>query len=405
MVFGFFTGYRKGVGATPIPYRNLPANFTLLQITPRLGSGGVERATLDLAAAVARSGHGSLVASCGGPLETLLAKSGARLIRLPVHSRNPLTMAANAMRLKNAIRRETVSLAHVRSRAPAFSTLWAARAAGIPVVTTYHGIYGAKSRLKRWYNAVMTRGEAVIANSAFTRDHIVAEHRIDPARIAVIPEGVDTDAFDPAAVNPERVRVVRAAWGLRSDDRRAVILLAARFTPGKGHRLMIEAFAATASGDRAVLILAGDGHGAKAFVAALKADIARAGLADRVRFVGPCDDMPAAFAAADLVVAPSTVPESFGRSVVEAQAMERPVLASPLGGPAETVAPGETGWLAASGDTGAWAAALQHALGAGPETLAAMGRAGRARVQRLYGLTVMCEATFALYARLLEEGR
>ena len=382
--------------------RLLPPNFTLLQVTPRLDAGGVEQVTTDTAAAVVRAGGRSLVASWGGRLEEALASGGASLVRLPVHAKDPLTLATNAARLTALIRRERVSLVHVRSRAPAFSALMAARAAGVPLIATYHGIYGAKSGLKRWYNAIMTRGDVVIANSRFTADHIMAEHRLASAKVAVIPEGIDTDRFDPAAVAPERVAAVRAAWGLGARDRRIVILLAARWTWWKGHRLMVEALGRMRRRSDVVLILAGAGGERSDEVAAVEAAAAVAGISDAVRIVGPCDDMPAAWLAADLAVAPSTEPESFGRGVVEAGAMGRPVLASSLGAPAQTVLHGQTGWLAAAGDVDAWAAALETALAAGPEARAAIGQAARARVVALYSLSAMCEATFALYRRVLE---
>jgi len=380
----------------------LPENFTLLQITPRLDAGGVEQVTADMAAAVVRAGGRSLVASWGGRLEDALASDGARLVRLPVHAKDPLTLATNAARLTGLIRRERVSLVHVRSRAPAFSALAAAHAAGVPLVATYHGIYGAKSGLKRWYNAIMTRGDLVIANSWFTRDHIIAQHHLPSAKVVIIPEGIDTERFDPAAVAPRRVAAVRAAWGLGRQDRRTVILLAARWTWWKGHRLLVEALGRVRGREDLVLILAGPGAEGSDEVRAVEAAAAVAGMSDTVRIVGACDDMPAAWLAADLVAAPSTEPESFGRGVVEAGAMGRPVLASRLGAPAETIVHGVTGWLAAPGDVDAWAGAIQTALAAGPGARLAMGEAARARVRDMYSLTAMCEATFAVYRRVLE---
>jgi glycosyltransferase involved in cell wall biosynthesis len=379
----------------------LPDDFTLLQVTPRLDAGGVEQATLDLAAAVARAGRRSLVASQGGRLEGALAEAGATLIRLPVHSKNPLVWAANAARLSAVIARHEVSLVHVRSRAPAFSALMAARAAGVPMVATCHGAHPAGTPAKRWYNAAMTRGAVTIANSKFTRDHLVAEHALAAGRIAVVPEGIDTARFDPAAVSPDRVIVVRAAWGLAPGDPRTVVLLAARLTEWKGQRLLVEALGRLPERDGLVLILAGAGEGS-AYAASVEAAAAVAGLSDGVRLVGGCDDMPAAFLAADLVVAPSLEAESFGRAVVEAAAMGRPVLAARLGALAETVVHGQTGWLVAPGEADAWTAALAAALATPAEARAAMGLAAQDRTRRLYSLTAMCAATFAVYRRVLE---
>jgi glycosyltransferase involved in cell wall biosynthesis len=274
------------------------------------------------------------------------------------------------------------------------------RRAGIPIVAAYHGIYQAASPWKRWYNGVMTRGDLTIANSSFTRDHILKEHRLAPERIAVIPEGIDTDRFDPARVGPERIAAIRSAWGLDPGDPRPILLLAARLTGWKGQGLAIEALARCAGSARPLLILAGKAEkpgGAEA----LRAASTRAGVEDLVRLVGPLDDMPAAYALADLVLAPSTLPESFGRGVAEAGAMQRLVLASPLGGPAETILPDRTGWLVRPGDNQAWAEAISVALATSAETRERMGRAARARIVEGFSLAAMTAATFQVYRRLL----
>jgi glycosyltransferase involved in cell wall biosynthesis len=330
-----------------------------------------------------------------------LKAAGATLIRLPVDARNPVTILANGLRLKTLIRQEGVSLVHVRSRAPAFSALWAARTSRVPVVATYHGIYGARSRLKRWYNGVMTRGDLTLANSDFTHRHIVEQHAIDPERIVLAPEGIDTGTFDPTTVTPARIAALRSAWGLAADDTRPVILLAARLTGWKGQGVMIEALARLPPKLEPVLILAGKAEtvGARAV---LESAAAQLGLAERVRFPGPVSDMPAAYGAADLVVAPSTSPESFGRAVAEACAMARPVLASPLGATPETLIAGETGWFAAPGEPDAWAAEAARILALPPEVRARTGARARARIVAHYSLDAMAEAHFAIYRRLLE---
>lgn len=357
--------------------------------------------TLDIAKAVVQAGGRSLVASAGGVLEGRLDAEGAALIRLPVHARDPITLIANALRLKALIRQEGVDLVHVRSRAPAFSALWAARAARVPVVATYHGIYGARSGLKRWYNEVMTRGDLTLANSDFTRRHILQQHPVDPERIILAPEGIDTEVFDPAAVTPARIAAMRSAWGLGADDKRPVILLAARLTGWKGQGVMIEALARLPPMLEPVLILAGKAEAAGARHV-LEAAAAQLGLAERVRFAGPVRDMAAAYSAADLVVAPSTAPESFGRGVAEACAMARPVLASPLGATTETIIADETGWFAAPGAPDAWAAESARILALPLEVRAETGAQARARIVAHYSLDAMAAAHFAVYRGLLE---
>ena len=366
--------------------------------------GGVEEVTLETALAVVRAGGRSLVASLGGRLEGALERGGAEIVRLPVHSRNPFTMAVNARRLRRVIAARRVSLVHVRSRAPAFSAIAAARRAGVPVVATYHGIYTAGSPWKRWYNGAMTRGDLTIANSTFTRDHIVSQHRLADDRIAIVSEGVDTDRFDPARVTPERIAALRAAWGLDTNDTRPVLLLAARLTGWKGQGVAIQALARLAGVGDPLLILAGRAE-KPGEAEALRAMAARCGVGGRVRLVGAVDDMPAAYAVADFVLAPSTLPESFGRGVAEAAAMQRPVLASPLGAPGETVVDGDTGWHIAAGDPDAWARALTVALETPLDVRLRMGRAARARALQDLSLTAMTKATFEVYRRLLEAGR
>lgn len=381
----------------------LPPSTTILQLTPALDAGGVEQTTLDMAQAVVASGGRALVASAGGRLEDELAERGGELVRLPLNAKNPLTLWRNAARLERVIRREGVSLVHVRSRAPAFSALQAARRTGVPLVTTYHGVYGARGPLKRWYNAVMTRGDLVIANSEFTREHILKAHGTDPAKVVAIPRGVDLSRFDPAAVSRERVDAVRTAWGLDAAERRPIVLLAGRLTRWKGQALLIEAarLMSSGGGPAFLLVLAGDDQGRHAYRQELEALIAATGLAGTVRIVGHCADMPAAYLACDIACAPSLQPEAFGRTAVEPQVMGRPVLAADHGAVRETVVQGETGWRVTPGDAAAWAKALTAALSLGPEQRAVIGAQGRARATRLYGLTAMTDATLAVYARLL----
>jgi glycosyltransferase involved in cell wall biosynthesis len=271
---------------------------------------------------------------------------------------------------------------------------------GVPVVATYHGIYAARSPLKRWYNGVMTRGDLVIANSEFTRRHILDQHHVDPVRVAVAPEGIDTHLFDPAKVSRERIAAQRAAWGLSPEDRRPIILQAARLTGWKGQRLAVAAFARLDAGRGAVLILAGKAESARE-AESLRALAFQAGLGDRVRVVGALADMPAAYFAADIVIAPSLAPESFGRGVVEACAMGRLVLASPLGATTETIVDGETGRLVPDGDPDAWARAISAALELTPQARGEFGARARARVERLYSLEAMVQAHFAIYRRMM----
>ena len=380
----------------------LPPTFTLLQVTPELETGGAEQTTLDISGAVVRAGARSLVASRGGRMAARLEAEGGRLIRLPLQSKNPLVILANAQRLKTLIRREAISLVHARSRAPAFSAFLAARACGVPFLATYHGVYEAKGELKRWYNAIMTRGALTIANSAYTRERVIAEHGPDPKRVIAIDRGVDLDRFDPAKVTAERVAALAQACGLKAEDTRPRLILAGRLTRWKGQRLLIDAAARLKAQGRTppLILLVGDDQGRGGYHHELESAIAAANLTDSVRLVGHCDDMPAAYALAHFACTPSLKPEPFGRTAVEPQVMGLPVLAADHGAARETVVDGETGWLITPGDEAAWATAIARAVGLAPGARKAMGEAAMARSRRLYSVEAMCEATLAIYARL-----
>ncbi len=391
-------------GSSPrITTLSLPAHFTLLQVIPELETGGAEQTALDVSAAVVRAGGRSIAASRGGRMTDRIVQSGGQVLIMDLKTKNPIKIIANGLALAALIKRERVSLIHARSRAPAISALIAAKLAKVPFLATYHGVYNARSGLKRFYNSVMTRGALTIANSDYTRAHVMAEHGISPERVIAIPRGVDLTRFDPALVCAERVAAQRAKWGLEPDEKRLVLLLAGRLTRWKGQGLLIEALAAlTAAGQgQLILILAGDAQGRDSYRDELIAAVKTTGLDDAVRLVGHCDDMPAAYLACDAAAAPSLEPEAFGRTAVEPQIMGRPVLASDHGAFRETVIQGETGLLLPPGDVAAWQAGLAQLLTLSPKARAKMGAVGRERAVRLFGVEAMTAATLAVYERLV----
>ncbi|MGE3303193.1 MAG: glycosyltransferase family 4 protein [Hyphomonadaceae bacterium] len=376
----------------------------ILQVVPALDAGGAERTTIEVAQAVAAAGGRAVVASRGGRLESELIDVGGEIARLPMQSKNPATIVANAGRLAALARREDLRLLHARSRAPAWSTMLAARAMGLPYVATYHGIYLAKGPIKRFYNSVMARADAVIATSNFTREHVLKEHRINPAKVIAVPRGVDFTQFDPARTDAEKVTALRRFWRVDGDNR-AVVLVPARLSRIKGQTTVIEAAAKLESRrpGAAVFILAGDAQGRDDYVALLDQQATAAGVGDIVRRVGHQRDMPTALAAADIGVFPSLVPESFGRAAVEAQAMGLLTIAADLGGQAETVADGETGMLFPAGDAEALAGALERALDLSPEARSAMTEAAKARARALYSTAALQASTLEIYRKLLQD--
>ena len=369
----------------------------ILQVLPALRSGGVERGTLEIAEAQIAAGFRAIVASAGGEMVPALEALGAKHITLPLTAKSPWAMWRNAAALAALARAEGVALIHARSRAPAWSALIAARRLGLPFVTTYHGAYNEGFPGKRLYKSVMARGDRVIAISHFIADLIRTRHGVEKARLRVIPRGVDPRRFDPGLVSAERLEKLRTAWGL--PEGRPIIMLPARVTRWKGQMVLVEAMAQL-PGD-ALALLVGDAAERPAFQAELQARIAGLGLQDRVRLVGHATDMPAALMLADVVVHASTDAEAFGRTVIEAQAMARPVIASDLGAPRETVAEGITGWRTPPGDAAALAAALSRALAMTDSERAALGARARAAVLSGYTTAAMQAATMATYRELL----
>jgi glycosyltransferase involved in cell wall biosynthesis len=370
----------------------------ILQVLPALDGGGVERGTVEIAAAIAAVGGTALVASAGGHMAPQVEAAGGRNILLPLNTKNPLAIWRNTWRLAEVIRRERVDIVHARSRAPAWSAYWAARRAKVHFVTTYHAPYGEDLLGKRRYNAVMARGERVIAISRFVAGLIAARHGVDPARIALVPRGVDPAVFDPGAVDPAPRRRLAESWGLPYGA--PVILLPGRLTRWKGQAVLVDALARMRHLEAVVVLVGGD-QGRRKYRAALLRQAEELEVADRLYLVGHADDMPAVLSLADIVVNASTEPEGFGRVVIEAQAMARPVVATAHGGAAETVTHGETGWLVPPGDAGALANALDAILDLRPEARAALGARARAAVKAQYTVAAMQAATIAVYQDVL----
>jgi glycosyltransferase involved in cell wall biosynthesis len=375
---------------------------TILQVLPALHTGGVERGAIDMAVAIMDAGWRAVVASTGGAMTRELDRAGAMHVTMPLESKNPLTLRGNANRLATLIRNLNVDLVHARSRAPAWSALWASERTGVPLVTTFHGTYNAQNFFKRRYNAVMTRGRRVIAISEFIAEHVQNEYACDPANIRVIPRGVDIRSFDPAAVRSERVIKLAQAW--RLPDGVPVIMLPGRLTRWKGQTVLIDAVARLGRRDVQAVLVGAD-QGRTAYRAELEDRIRRAGLESIMRIVDHCNDMPAAYMLADVVVSASTDPEAFGRVVAEAQAMGRPVIVSGHGGAREIVRPDETGWLTPPADSSALAEALAHALALDPETRAALADRAIRHVRENFTRERMCSATLDVYEEVLLEAR
>jgi glycosyltransferase involved in cell wall biosynthesis len=382
----------------PAPNRaSRPA--VIMQVLPALVTGGVERGTIDVAAAIVQAGGTALVASAGGPMVHELERLGARHLTVPLDRKTPWAILRNRRLLAELIEHHTVDIVHARSRAPAWSALGAARRTGRPFMTTFHGTYNYRSGLKRWYNAIMAKGDRVIAISEFIGRHVVDNYAIDPARLRVIPRGIDFVSFDPARVSAERLVGLVNAW--RLPDGVPVVMLPGRLARWKGHSVLIKAIHRLAGRD-VVCVLVGGDHGRDQYRRELETLAGSLGVSGRLRIVGDCRDMAAAYMLADVVVSASTDPEAFGRIAVEASAMGRPVIATDHGGARETVQAGETGWLVPPGDSVALAQALEAALHLTAAERVALGRRARDFVVERFSKARMCAATLQVYGELLD---
>jgi glycosyltransferase involved in cell wall biosynthesis len=379
---------------------------TILQVIPHLAAGGAERTAIEVTEALTAAGAKSLVASKGGRLEAELTRAGGELIRIDnLPTKNPLAIRANAGVLAKIATTRNVSLIHARSRAPAWSALWAARQTKLPFVTTYHGVYSAKGSLKRLYNSVMARGDKVIANSEFTARHILAEHPWASGRIVTIHRGVDIAKFSPGNVSADRKETLLKSWKLEPAQS-ATILLPARLTGWKGHREAIAAAATLKSQGAAFrMLFVGDAQGRDGYSHELATLIAANGLDGQVMMVGHCDDMPAALALADIVIAPSNLPEAFGRVAAEAGAMAVPAIGSSIGAQGEIIVDGLTGLIVPAANPDALADAMGRLLAMGPDGRRIMGEAALVRVRERFTTSALQKATLAVYEGLTGQAR
>ena len=372
---------------------------TVLQVLPSLaGGGGVERGTLEISRALVAAGWGSVIVTGREADRAAAADAGARHAALPVARRNPLQAPGAVRRLARLIGEEGIDLVHARSRWPAWLAHRAARRAGRPFVTTFHGTYGHGKVFKRRYNSVMTRGERVIAISEFVAGHMREVYDVPAGKIRVIHRGVDVARFDPARVSQERVIALSERW--RLPDGVPVVMLPGRLTRWKGQRVFIDAVKLLTDHDIRCLIVGSD-QGRDAYRKELIKEIEGAGLGGKIHVIDHCDDMPAAYMLTDVVISASIEPEAFGRVVTEAQALGRPVIATDHGGARETIVDGRTGWLTPPGDAEALAATIARVLDQDPSARGNYAARAVAHIRDNFTKDAMCAKTIAVYDELL----
>lgn len=367
--------------------------LTIVQMLPDLDEGGVEAETVETAAYLVKKGHRSIVISAGGRMVPALEKSGSQHITWPYIGAKSLRCLKYLIPLRRLLIREQVDVLHLRSRLPAWIGFLAWKSlppAKRPrLLTTFHGFYSVNS-----YSAIMTKGEQVIAVSNTIAEHINEAYGTPKEQIAVICSSFDEIMFDPANVSNARVSRLKAEWGI-DNSATPLILLPGRITRLKGHELFIRSLKRI----RHIPWLAvcvGDTRENADLVNELQALARTADIGDRIKFVGHCDDMPAAMLLADVVISASVKPESFGKTAVEAQAMGTPVIATAHGGSLETVVNQETGWLVSPANDIGMADAIQEAIT--DQALAQrLGQQGQKRVSELFTSSIMLEKTLGVY--------
>ena len=368
--------------------------MNVLQVVPELNAGGVEGTTLEVAQALIAEGHTAHVVSAGGRMEDDFLSMGGRLHKVDIGSKNIFSVFRRIRLLRAIIYEHKIDIVHARSRAPAWPAYYAAKIEGVPFLTTYHGIYNSGSYLKTLYNSVMAKGVHIIANSEFTKAHIIKTHGTRAESITTIARGVDMEKFNPVLISEKDITAQRNRWGIATDKK--IILLPGRLTRWKGSLVAIEALAQLT--EDCVLVLMGDAQGRDDFVAEIDAKSADLGVSSRVIKADHSRDVPTALATANVVMSASTDPEAFGRVAAEAQAMQKPVIATAHGGALETVIDGETGFLVTPSDAKALAEGIRRALD-WPDY---DGPAARSRILEHFSTKSLQAKTLQVYKDLLK---
>ena len=372
----------------------------IVQILPSLEQGGVERGTIEMAEAIIKRGYRAIVISKGGAMERHLKRLGAQTYRLNVHAKNPLTWMSTRAKLKKILQSEGADIVHVRSRVPAWIALPVARRLGLKTLSTIHSKFTPSGFVKNLYNRKMLKADRVIAISDYVQSVITTHYKssIQPDRLTVIYRGVDMDVFDPEQVQQQRI--IREAIRVNLPEDGPVIMLPARPTAWKGHKILLAAVAALDRRDVTLLLL-GAGDGDEKFIKPLERMATDTGLNARLKIAKSSADMPAALMLADVVAMPSIVPEPFGRVAIEAQAMGRPVVAFNHGGAIESIIDQKTGFLAKAGDIVDLTRCLGLALDMSARQRALWAKQSRQHISTNFSKTRMCEKTLALYEEFL----
>ena len=380
-------------------------NLKVLQVIPRLGYGGAETGCYDLAHYLSENNCLSYIVTSGGELTKYIDKKKVKLIRLPVHSKNPILIFLNSIVLVFIILFCNISIVHARSRAPAWSCLLATKITRRKFVTTFHGTYSFNNFIKKFYNSVMIRSDLIIAGSNFIFSHVNKNYfkYLDlKKKFLVIFRGINVDYFDPTTImEPDENKLI-SEWELKKDKK--IILMPGRLTPWKGHEVFIEALNLVNKKlgyESFYAIILGSDQGRDVYSKKIKRLVEQHRLTNQLKFIQHCKDMPLAYKISDLVVSASIKPEAFGRVAVEAQSMEKPIIASNIGGSKETIINNITGFLFDSGNSESLSEKIIDILQLDESTLKSIGNEGRKNTIKKFNVEKMCFSTYAQYQKLL----
>lgn len=372
---------------------------TIMQILPSLKQGGVETGTIEIATALQQADIPNIVVSNGGQMVAQLEKMGVKHFALPVHSKNPFTMWLNSKRIAKIAKENNVGLMHVRSRAPAWSVWLASKKTGIPFISSYHGVYGIKPKIKKIYNRVMLKGLCTIAVSNFVKQHLMTEYNYPENKIHVIARGADLRRFNPEKITQKQLDEFAKQNQIPID--KPIISLVGRLSKIKGQKELIQALKQMKYNEVTCLLIGG--KATPEYQKELATLIQTLPNETTLKIMSlPADKMPLVYALTDVVVSASLVPESFGRTVAEANAMNKVVIAFNHGGPMETIIDGKTGFLVPVGDVDALANALDKFLQLSPEKRKEMEIAARKNTEENFSIQKMCDKTLNLYKEILK---
>ena len=382
----------------------MSSNLKVLQVIPKLGYGGAETGCYDIAHYLPENGCKSFIVTSGGELTKFINKEKVKLIKLPVQSKNPLLIILNTLALIFIIIFNNISIVHARSRAPAWSCLFATKITRRKFVTTFHGTYNFNNKIKKFYNSVMVKSNLIIAGSNFIFSHIknnYSDYLDIKNKLLVIFRGINVDYFDPTTKTEIEEKKLLKNWGIVENKK--IILLPGRLTSWKGQELFLEAINMVniqLGYEAFYAVILGSDQGRDLFKKKLIRLSEQYRMTKQVKFIDHCKDMALAYKVSDIIISASIEPEAFGRVAVEAQSMEKVIIASDIGGSNETVIDEKTGYLFEAGNANSLSKKILKVLNLDDTTIKTIGTEGRKNIVNKFNVKKMCFSTYSEYKKL-----